>query len=921
MKIYFCPEYAGNVFLNHPSQTVMMDTVVMNTVGLVNWLELRMGLHVEDIPQAQRVALYYDAMTEYMRKNPSNALSSSFNLAGLATAKMVLSWRDELRAAGWDFDGQEISDRLKVIVGIEEYYSKNNERDLPIRLHVVSDQIAFQKLDCHDVIISIPCELKLMQPSIRELLITLQEIGGAQIVCQKCTTESNSNLGKIQQLVLANKNEPLTLDPKDESFTILHFQNEWEANRYLSYQSVIQPDVWVNAENKQMDDWLTLMGKPTTGSNMLDSTPQLTQLFVLGMALFAEPLNIYTVIEWLNMPMHPLEKFFRSVLASTIVDEGGVRNEECQQVIRRYIDGEFVYLDKEQLELSQEEQAALRAKGRKQRVKNVSVFLPSMEPRTDIPVSDFRAFIVELQGWAKKKSFLLTQLNQDDWWNEQLNSIVSMTESFLILLDTMQSDVIDFKTIDNWMSTIYSSSDYRYAVAEKGGRLVVDSPAKLISVASQTVWMGLDSYQSHALECAFLFPSEKEALIKKNYISHWDEHLQNQYYEYLRLLPLFKTQDKLTLVICDRKMGEECTPHPLMVRLKQLVKNLDVFMQEPSFSKEELEEIEPVKNGGVSAELQFDYSDKLKWPDHLSPTVIEKLIDYPLDFLLDKLLDITSKGKAQMADLKRTKGNVAHAVIAALFAPHKNETVAVPEEIEKRIQQEYERTYEEVVGAHGAILLLPENKFEKKLLATQLFDCLTALLDILKQNQLKVTGCERYISDFMHLGLPENPKEETKKDVLGYIDMTLEDEVGNAVVFDFKWTNSRNYYQNLLIQNRSVQLELYRSMLAHSLGRVVSKVGYFLMPQGYLYSRESFKGSYYKPLNLENPGEIISQIKHAIVYRKAQLDRGIVETNGAFQELQYVKDTKAENLLPLTEDEKQGTKLENTFSVYGLFNA
>ena len=46
MKIIFSPEYSGNVFVK-PSdgKEVMMDTVVTNTIGLVNLLELRLGLH------------------------------------------------------------------------------------------------------------------------------------------------------------------------------------------------------------------------------------------------------------------------------------------------------------------------------------------------------------------------------------------------------------------------------------------------------------------------------------------------------------------------------------------------------------------------------------------------------------------------------------------------------------------------------------------------------------------------------------------------------------------------------------------------------------------------------------------------------------------------------------------------------------
>ena len=91
--------------------------------------------------------------------------------------------------------------------------------------------------------------------------------------------------------------------------------------------------MWINADNKQMDNWLKLMGKPMTGSVMSDTTPQLTQLLVMGLGLFAQPLNVHTLVGWLQMPVHPLDGFFRSRLVNAIVAEGVYRNEACQKLV------------------------------------------------------------------------------------------------------------------------------------------------------------------------------------------------------------------------------------------------------------------------------------------------------------------------------------------------------------------------------------------------------------------------------------------------------------------------------------------------------------------------------------------------------------------------------------------------------------
>ena len=139
----------------------------------------------------------------------------------------------------------------------------------------------------------------------------------------------------------------------------------------------------------------------------------------------------------------------------------------------------------------------------------------------------------------------------------------------------------------------------------------------------------------------------------------------------------------------------------------------------------------------------------------MSPTTIGTLAQYPFDYLMERLLNITNDGKAQMADVKRTKGNVAHAVIEKLFAPRGEDRYSKPEEIAQRIKNEYATVFDEVIDAKGALLQLTENKLNQKLLREQLHSCLEALLEILKDNELKVTGCERYVDGTLGLDLPK----------------------------------------------------------------------------------------------------------------------------------------------------------------------
>ena len=898
-----------------------MDTVVTNTIGLVNLLELRLGLHYEDVPEQERVAHYYDAVCKYMEAHPKNVMAASFKTAGLSTAKAMLSWREELRGADWDFKGEDISERLAVLIGVEEYFRKPDGYDMAGRLHIVTDQLAFQKLDCKDMIIEMAVAKDLLKPTTKALIEVI-ESRGAKIEQVAGVSGTENNLGKVRQLIASKQKGKIKLDKNDDSIQIWKFADDRNACEYLSYNNMEDVDVWINADNKQMDNWLMLMNKALTGSVTADCTPQLTQLFVMGLGMFANPLNVNTLIEWLNMPVHPIDKFFRSDLAACIVTEGGYRNEACKKKIDQFIEGKFVYLNDKQKALPEDKQEEIRLKDKEERQKQVSVFLPSLERSNTINTEVVKQFVIELSSWARQRAHLMAGEADNEQWVEQLMTVSTMCDAFHILLGTVNTDTIDYKTIDSWMSTVYEKGAYTNAIAERGCRTVVDSPAKIASVVNKTVWMGVDGDANQVQECAFLYPSEKAKLVEQMYMHPWAEDAENNYHEQVMMTPLRMTSGQLILVVRERMGGEQTLKHPLIVRLEQQIKNIEDFVVRPSIGVEDRYKVETVKNGSVAVELHFDNSDKIQWPDHLSPTSIGTLVEHPFDYMMEHLLVITNDGKAKMDDARTIKGNVAHAVIEELFAPREKKRYSTPEEIETRIQNEYEEVYLKVLEAKGAILQLAENKLAEKLLHEQLRSCLNTLLEILKENELKVTGCESYVECQMKLGLPKAKDKEGKiknRDMVGTIDMTLEDKDRHPVVFDFKWTTWAKGYQDKLSENRSVQLELYRMMLGREKKDKVKRVAYFLMPEARLYSQEEFKGRNCHQLTPANRDNIVEQLKQSAMYRMEQIKSGVVETNGTFEELQYVKDTEIKRLFPLKKNEKDEKKEGYFFSKYGLF--
>ncbi len=917
MKILFSPEYSGHVFIGlneqHPE---LMDTMVCDTMGLVAMLELRLGIHVDDISGNNRTVLYYKALSEYMKRNLDNALAASFRLSSLGTAEQALRWRDNLVLDKWQANKDDnASGRLNVLAGTEEFFNSlgmpDRLKDVLLYINRVDDGF-FNEFD-----IELPCELAMLHPAIQELLTALQS-HGARISSKDFQGFRGNNLSHIAHLLNSSSDVKLTLNKDDHSFQIYKFADEKTAIEYLALKGdEINADVWINNSNKTMDNWLRMMGKPTMGSSMTEAAPQLIQLFVLGIDMLKEPVNIQSLISWLYSPMQPFGTFFGGILAETIIGEGGYRNEKCHKVVEDYISGKYTYHDKEEEEkLSEEAKAKRDENEKKERQLLVNTYLPSFDVPSGNKIDCTRllTYLNSISGWARSRSHFLSEKPGNEGWCSQLESLAQMCDTFVLLLESSDmGEYVDFKQVESWICTLYKGESFMQYAAQRGCRELIDSPSKMAADSRRTVWMNFVGGDVPTLDCAFLYPTERAKV--KDSLMLWDERKELDYHHQMQLLPFFMTEEQLILVVTDYVGGEPAPKHPIMVRLESQVENLNEFVAEPNLYQEETEKVNLVRNNSIQSLIPFDHADLLKWPQHLSPTTISTLVEYPFDYLMERMLNIVSTGPSSIKGVKTTMGIVAHAVIESLFAPRDGKSCSGVEEIEQRINNEFEEQVRKQIESCGAILYLPENRLDAELLKEQLRRCLGILLEIIRDNHLTVTGCEQMVKKDM--GLLKNDKDW---DMVGYIDMTLEDANHHPVVFDFKWTSSKSYYRDLLTANRSIQLELYRTMLSAEKRDSVERTAYFLMPEGHLYSKEHFDGIHCTQLQAENNANIVEQLRQSFFYRKKQLDEGRVEVGEAFpvKMLDYYNDTEERNLFPLITDD-QGIEKENIFSNYKLF--
>lgn len=927
MKVLFSPEYKGHVFLGLNEENIqLMDVMVCDTTGLIRMLELRLGIHVEEYSAHYRTVKYYEAMQEYMKKNPKNILADSFKLSSLGTAEQALHWRDNLVLDHWSTLKTDGMERLNVLAGSEKQFDCPGMAD---RLKNVVKAIVMLKSDkiddgLKDIEVVLPCDMELLHPSVMDLLLTMQMQGAKLTVRAKEEKGNKNNLQRVAEMLLSTSEKKIELDENDDSLQIYQFYDENAANEYMAMKGdEIGADVWINTQNKALDNWLRMMGKSTMGSTMPASIPELLQLFVSGIDMMKEPLNIQSMISWLQSPMQPFVTYFGSMLADTIIRTGGYRNEKCQELVNDYLTGKNKF-DFDKFLTEQLDEKALAKHHKKEAEERrvlVNTYLPPFEAREQegLETTRLKSYLNSLATWAKSRSFLLRDKPANEGWCAQLESLAQMCSTFVMLLDAAGTgETVDMKQVDSWISTLYKGEQFMQYTAQKGSRMLIDSPAKMAAHSKRTVWMNFASGDARQLDCSFLYPTERKGM--KDQLSIWDEQKEATYNELMQLMPFVMTGEQLILVTTTLTGGELTPIHPALVRIKQQVKNWEAFVKTPNLLDENMEPVAPVENSLDGNILTFNHAERIKWPDHLSPTVLSTLVEYPIDFLMQYLLGIVSTVPSSIAELKTTKGNVAHAVIESLFAPREGQRCCTADEIAKRIEEEFDQQVHRQIESCGAILYLPENKLDAALLKEQLKKCLNILLQILRDNHLVVTGCEHLVTKDMKL-LPSNDDYDMK----GYIDMTLEDENHHPVVFDFKWTTSKGtskdgYYRKLLEDNRSIQLELYRYMLSAETRDDVERTAYFLMPEAHLYSKEKFEGIHCTKLDPANKDNIVEQLRQSFFYRKEKMDEGRVEIGEGkpIENLEYTNAQQQNDLFGLKSD-KDGLQEENIFSNYKLF--
>jgi hypothetical protein len=364
----------------------------------------------------------------------------------------------------------------------------------------------------------------------------------------------------------------------------------------------------------------------------------------------------------------------------------------------------------------------------------------------------------------------------------------------------------------------------------------------------------------------------------------------------------------LTIIEAKKCNGEKVARHPLVLQLNERIKGgLKSIAQHKSLSDEYTIKDSQVINQNENPilielgenvklkERHERYEDKAKQAESYSS--LSQLIEHPFTYVCERCAKLDDQSMPSAQDLNKTLGNVAHLIIERVYDGRPIKEAC------DYYKAEYETIFEESVNEKGLLLRLPEYAIDLRRLKSKMREALDKLAEAIINNGLKVDACEYEFKQAEWAEAGESVSLSSRADML------LSDTDGGKVIFDFKYSQSQKFYTELIENNHTLQLELYRHMAKQEFGQETNvRVAYVLLPNVTILTADD--------LDLPNQTDIItikgerqdanvmSEAANSYRLRWEQLKAGKIErVEGCVLGTgEYAALVAERNLFPLTED-------------------
>ena len=849
MKIIFNPYYGERQYVQ------LFNATIAGKSGLLSELELRAGLTGVHPTHTERIVAYIKAAQKAIELDGSLFFKNSFEGDKLGTAEVLLGWRDSLVYAGWtkDIAGTE---KLRGLASVECCFQSDGEADRWRRLLVYAEEHLILKADDE---IEVTASKEHLDMTLQQLFDCIEKKGTAVAYGEAVGTQMPT----------------CTMS--------WHFHTDIEAHTWMAQQRLALDDMVAGFDNAVLADLAHALNLPSVTSQETGVGLQM-QMLSLGVALFKKPVDVQTLLDYLQLPMSPLrtvyneykykakgEKYLRPLsedLKGALLD-GGMGEVWKEKLTGPFCDYKHNTVEKNKCDLV---------------LSFINMWDKSEsddKKRCVVPKSDVEEYVGNLRKWSAQQQRTASQ------HYAQFGALISACDKLLLLLETQAEKILADELIE-WTRQIVEPVVLLCEEAQVGSHNVVSSPADICCKVNNLYWLCVLGAAPSDDPYDFLSHSDWKCLAdaqiklpQKGYTSMCRQE------EMLRGL---SRAQQIYMITCDICHGEAAAMDGVAMMMSpqqtegaikyvsQKVVGLPTPQSTYHIDAPKIAMLEQPKSaGGLRREVE-SYSS------------LNLLIQSPFEYVLQYMMNMPAYESKALSDINTVKGNVAHKYIECLTENNGND----PQMMNRKHQEKYDELFNQVVESDGILLLQENNRLDLMRLKAQLKKSVNELLNIITNNNLKIVGAEQVF--------------EVDIDVIGKmyakIDYLLETADQKLVVIDFKW-NERNTYNTKLEKNRALQLAVYKNILEKSTQKDVVFCGYYILPKYKLLTRDSvLSGESVEVITTEDHNDIFEQAKNSYKYRMEQLKQGVIEEGEKMPlaDIQYYTDMVSCNLYPLEND-------------------
>ncbi len=825
--------------------------------GLLRWLEAQLGFGGYP-PNTDyiRIELYRQALGQYGK----GFYMESFRSDRFATAESLLAFRDELLGAGWNFEADEnIPPRLAALAGVEAIFRskmyapgmKGEVMGFADRYELVINTLSVNRVHLKELHLHENAAYHL--PVVKRVLAVLGKSGC--LVVHAPETRNNQ-----PQIVVLNCR-------RDSDAAVFLAQ-------LLRENQSFKPVVLTSGTSLMLEQCLVSESLPAMGIPSASLARPSLQVLKLAPAFLWEPVDVFKVMEFLTLPVKPLNNELALEIARVMAENPGFFSSKWVATVEDFFEKND-------------------SGGKVRDQYNFWFRRPRFAADKAAPAADAEAVYNYLYDWA---------LGQYEDGGKSDSSLLLLSEQagrIAELLRAIPEQWISYLELERIVRTIIEAAPLQITPAEAGALQFVRQPGALAGEVESLVWWNF----VHNSDTP---PPDKWRNEERVWLASKDVHLRTQreisrMNQALNDKPLQYTTGTVVLVVPEQVDGAETPPHLLLSDLKVKLGekfNSCVYHTDHADDRERLRALFrhpdrvllPVRPPArPRAQVYVNKPHLIPGAEYETPTNLEWLFYYPHRWFFRQKLRLFPSSLLSVTGHTTLLGSLAHRIFEILLEKPVN--TMSREEIFELV----DGISADLLPKEGAPLLLYGREPERNAFIRRVRNAAWNLISIIRDNGWTVETTEKKLEGEF-CGMP----------VQGKADLVLSrgDELA---IIDIKWSGT-NRRRELIRNGEDLQLLMYAHLLPPA--NYWPHTAYFILEDGKLVARndQAFRQALQASPGADHTavgGEIFERMQRTYQWRIQQISSGTIEirTERTAVELESLYEGQLHDLLEMKREE------------------